>query len=270
MKIYLPGIDRKRADMSVVVFVVLVLTLCIYTLYVIAANKTRVTENLIGYDSPEKMLLQQKELDYRLAKLGEECFISNINGPDIVYIDIDGWIADRSGERLQESMSKCIKDIANEHNNFLKEEEKKDPSELYNHLVASDFSMLRLKDLRKFYDTLIENNIGVLHIGDYIVIIVGDYSLNEEEGKYNFGLSTQIDLERMGFFNPEKIKEVCKYTNEEDAEKYSKGIFDVEIEEIKDDEENYYIYTLTTNKKFLIDGELRIIVLRFYVDHEGN
>lgn len=65
--IKLPNLNKK-ADLSVVVFVFLVALLCGFTLYSMAINKNKVEQRIVGFEIAEEMLLEKKDIEYRLTK----------------------------------------------------------------------------------------------------------------------------------------------------------------------------------------------------------
>jgi len=95
-------INNKKADLSIVVFVFLVILLCSYVLFVLASNRTKMEKKIIGYDLAEGWLLEQKDLEYRLTKIGEECLIESFGASGSTYIDEEYlmWIEERSDELL--------------------------------------------------------------------------------------------------------------------------------------------------------------------------
>lgn len=73
----LPKINKKKADLSVIAFVFLVLLVTGYSLFVIASHKTKVERQITGFEQTEEWLREKKDLEYRLLKLTEQCLIKS-------------------------------------------------------------------------------------------------------------------------------------------------------------------------------------------------
>jgi hypothetical protein len=212
----IPKIKNKKADLSVIAFVLLVLMLCTYTLYAMAINRNKVSETTKGFENVEELLLEKKDLEYRLLKTTEECFIESykefvetglILEPPLNILDGTTLFNEPNPNTKEDYIEKtkaCLrkkgienhKDLPQTNNDFFK-----------------DFLFLRLK-----------NNQFELNKEHKITLNNFQLTRNEESSKYLTTLNVKINLEKIGLIDFEKIKEAieCK-KNEKCIESATKG-----------------------------------------------
>ena len=116
----------------------------------------------------------------------------------------------------------------------------------------------------------------VLTRGNFIIqenkIIQKDFVVKTEKKKdafYTTNLSVEINLEKIGLLNLNKITEVvnCKQ-NLSCITNLIKNTHRVEIEEIE--EKTYWKYKLISYKKFLIENEFKNLEIVFLIPHEES
>ncbi len=234
---------NKRADFSVVIFVLLVLILSIYSLYVIISQENKAQQRLNGYGIAEELLLEKKDLEYRMTKLGEECMVS-IFGPKMTYFDYEKWIEERSGENLASLVRKCLKEKSNS--------------------LAEDIDKERFLKVYGIYSRIGgEVNLKLEANQDDLLITLEDFRISKPNSPttYEPDLTALIYLNRIGLIHPEKFKEMIECEDENDIEEISKNLFEIDIEE----GEGYKVYNFASKKEFLIENEFKKIEFAFHV-----
>jgi hypothetical protein len=246
-KDYLPKINNKKGDLSIVVFVFLTLLLCIYTIYVITSNKSRVNESLAGYSISERMLLEQKEFEYRLTKLGEECLPGIFKAEIKTIIDLDGWVEERSSEKLDKYLENCLRIKSKEYIEGLEGE--------------------NFLNIKRFYEHVDRNKISFSHSDDLIIIELDNFEILANENKYPVSITANIFMSKIGLVHPKEVKEVILCSDELCRNKILRDIFNLNIERIEDSEDE--IYKFSSKKEFWIENKFDKIEFNFYVSSEN-
>jgi hypothetical protein len=261
----LPKIKNKKADLSVIAFVLLVLLLCSYTLYAMAINRNKVTTTIEGFEQVEKILLEKKDIEYRLLKTTEECFIEsykeiietklilkpplNTLGETTIFEELNSNIKENYIEKIKICLNKKGKE---NHRGLLVEN--------------SDF----LKDVLFFK---LRHNQFEITSAYRIIIKEFPFATNIQNQKYSPNLNAEINLEKIGLIDFEKIKEAieCK-KNKKCIESATKNLFEVQITEIsfeeEDNKEHYLNHTFKSKKEFLINNEFKKIEFSFLTPYE--
>jgi hypothetical protein len=261
----LPKIKNKKADLSVVAFVLLVLLLCTYTLYSMTANRRKVSTTVSGFEQIEELLLEKKDIEYRLLKTTEECFIEsykelieaklilkpplNTLGETIIFEELNSNIK----ENYIEKIKICLKKKGKENHRGLL-------------IENSDF----LKDVLFFK---LRYNQFEITSAYRIIIKEFPFATNIQNQKYSPNLNIEINLEKIGLIDFKKIEKAieCK-KNEKCIESVIKGLFEVQITESsfgeEDNKEHYLNHTFKSKKEFLIGNEFKKIEFSFLTPYE--
>lgn len=247
-KKFLPRLKNKRADLSVLVFVFLVLFLCGYTLFVLLSSKTKVESRLFGYEISEKLLLEQKGLEYRMAKLGEECIILSF-GPQATYYDHSEWILERSGENFTKIIRECIAEKSVTIRDSLDRNKFITTYGLYSRISAG-------------INLMVDSNEESV----FITLKNFPVSLTEDLVIYKPDLISTISLNRLGLINPSEFGKIVECGQDENCRQLlTHDLFEVELESTIVGDQEHTIYTFTSRKEFSIGNSFKKIIFYFFV-----
>lgn len=245
---------NKKADLSVIVFVLLTLFLCGTVLYSLNSNKNKVTQIISEYDISEKWLLEQKDLEYRLTKLSEGCIVESFGASGVTYKDgaYSRWIEERSEENFTAMIKKCIKEKAEISYNLL-------DKSLMENRVKSGF----LAKLKNTTDLKVESG------SKRIDIFLKEFPISwlNKENTYIIGLKANIILSRIGLIHPQEFKNIIECKEDKICiDLVTKGLFDVQTEEVKISDLDYIRYEIKSKREFLFGNEFKKIDITFLVE----
>lgn len=223
----LPKIKNKKADLSVVVLVFLVLILCSYTIYSMSSNRQKISNRITGYSEVENLLLEKKDFEYLFFKTSEECLIKSY---DSSFSELE------EKEKMNEEF---IKRLERETSICINTEMKKSNKE-------KNFDKVEIKILNNLLDISITN----LQLVD-----------SKEMFYYTINLDNKIPFEKLGLMNLEDIEKILgcyEEANCDNLEDYN--TFDVTVENnINKDNVDVITYQFSSKKEFLIENKLRKI-----------
>jgi hypothetical protein len=261
----LPKIKNKKADLSVVAFVLLVLLLCTYTLYSMTANRRKVSTTVSGFEQIEELLLEKKDIEYRLLKTTEECFIESYKEFVETGLILEPPLIALGGTTIFEELNLNTKE---DYLEKIKTCLNKKGQEKHRGLFAHDDDF--------FKDVLfsrLKNNQFTLSPEYKITLNNFPLTRSEENLKYLTTLNAEINLEKIGLIDFKKIEEAieCK-KNKECIDSITKSLFEVQIEKIsfgEEDNKEYYLnHTFKSKKEFLIGNEFKNIEFSFLTHYE--
>ncbi len=258
---------NKKANLTVVIFTMLVLVLCIYTLFALISSSNKANQKITEHNIPEKNLLDKKEVEYRLKELTEECIVKTyktfvergfyLDGP-IQKIE-DNIVYGNKNPQLKMEFEKylhgCMTKESKKYLTQLDIEEKQIIKELLGRVISSSQSSTKFKD-----------NIIKIEIKDFVIS-------NTNKNKYKTNISVEIPLERMGLLPFERFDDIinCK-KNLNCLTIQSKELFNINPEDYLDPEtqDKYIIYDFRSRNEFLIDKIFTYIDFKFMALEERN
>ncbi len=232
---------NKKADLTVVVFVLLVLLLCGFTIFSINSNKNKAKAIIGGFEKTEEWLLEEKDLEYRLTKLGEECIAASF-GPQINYLEYTLWRLERSGENFTKMVNECLKERSKNNREGVDSEKYPRIYGMYSRIFG-------------------EIDLETRSTKEYFLINLTNFPIDSQ--KYNPEIVANISFNKIGLIHPERFGEIVGCKTEECIKKITKDLFEIDFETEEIDEKEYIKYRLTSKKEFLIGSEFEKIQFEF-------
>lgn len=258
---------NKKGSLDIVLFVMLVIFIVIYTTAQIISHKNKIDLRFEGYDIAEEFLLEKKDLEYRLYKIGEECLIRSYNNfltqkkylkqpiQERDRIPVFIGLNETLFEEFKEKIKECIKEKATNYYEFIKK--------------GDD------KNKEKFYEKLKTENFDLTYSNNHINIQIKEFLFEKKNTKNNFltNVSAHLNFEKIGLIDFSKLEEISKCEDEDCAKKITKDLFDVKIERKVYREESsnkiifyhYNKFNLESKRDFLINDEFKKTKFSFLV-----
>ena len=251
---------NKKANLDIVVFVIMVLIICVYALIQFTSYNEKLYFKITGYEKNEEILLEKKDLEYRLEKYFEECTIKSYaemikNKEFYEEKEVEGIfffydLKNNTTAILNEKTTTCLKEIGG-----------KDYASFFENYEKKPFLGVLLSKLKnkEFKTNLDEQNLEII-IEKFLLTKISD-----KEMKYETNLSSNISFKKIGLLSFKEINEtlmLCKKDTTCIKEK-TKNLFEVKLEEKSENKNNkkifYNIYKFSSLKEFYINEKFEKI-----------
>jgi hypothetical protein len=261
---YLPKIRmNKKADLSILLFVILALVLFGYTLFSIISHRGKAEARITDFDKIEEMILTKKDIEYRLTKLGEECFVITYENFTKEGKFLEEPLGRKNGIYVFTELKEDLENEYIEETRICMNKEGVAILRRWNNEHLNPEFQIKNPFLWTLYNIPIDLKI---ESSKSYKITFKDFEIaKEDKFNYKINLTTNINLGKIGLLSFQDIKEVTKCGEEDCREKISKGLFEIEVEEIEIEEEIYNKYHFTSKREFLLNNEFKKIEFEFLV-----